>query len=289
MTRIRLAPVFALCASVAIGQDAELSGLIQDPSKSSVSGAEVNIRNEQTGGRRSTTSNESGFYSLPALRAAKHLIPVLAADAHTARLPPPIRDAHAMTCTYANVIKLVEEVAPKLGFPIPRTTSCTNHIDAVLKAAKAVDLEHGQPSPGHKATMELLAEARSLKRQLKEIRRRWPDSDVLIAPLDRYSWGAAIGQTQIDADVQEGMRFDDNMTAYASSLDSGFPKQFDLASILQNQQKRKSYNADRVLDLLDDHVDRFQDALIQTRSHRAPRGRNAQCARAGSSAAGIPE
>jgi hypothetical protein len=67
VTGIWLAPVFVLCAGVAIGQNAELSGLIQDPSNSGVSGAEVSIRNEQTGGRRNTRSNGSGFYSLPAL------------------------------------------------------------------------------------------------------------------------------------------------------------------------------------------------------------------------------
>jgi len=67
MTRIRLVPVFAFCASVAFGQNAELAGLIRDPSNSGVSGAEVTIRNEQTGGRRNTSSNASGFYGLPAL------------------------------------------------------------------------------------------------------------------------------------------------------------------------------------------------------------------------------
>src|ERR1700689_4708915 len=67
MTGIWLAPLFVFCAGVAIGQNAELSGLIQDPSNSGVSGAKVTIRNEQTGGRRNTNSNESGFYSLPAL------------------------------------------------------------------------------------------------------------------------------------------------------------------------------------------------------------------------------
>jgi hypothetical protein len=67
MTGIRLGLVFAFCAGVAIGQNAELSGLIQDPSNSGVSGAEVTIRNQQTGGRRNTSANASGFYSLPAL------------------------------------------------------------------------------------------------------------------------------------------------------------------------------------------------------------------------------
>ena len=67
MTGIWLAALFALCTGIAIGQNAELSGLIRDPSDSGVSGAEVTIRNEQTGGRRNTSSNVSGFYSLPAL------------------------------------------------------------------------------------------------------------------------------------------------------------------------------------------------------------------------------
>jgi hypothetical protein len=67
MTRISLAPVFVLCAGAAIGQNAELSGLIRDPSDLRIPGAEVSLRNELTGGRRSTRSNESGFYSLPAL------------------------------------------------------------------------------------------------------------------------------------------------------------------------------------------------------------------------------
>ena len=67
MTGIRLAPVFAFFAGMAFSQNAELSGLIQDPSNSGIPGAEVIIRNEQTGGRRNTSSNATGFYSLPAL------------------------------------------------------------------------------------------------------------------------------------------------------------------------------------------------------------------------------
>src|SRR5580704_11430807 len=78
MTGIRLAPVFAFCAGVAIGQNAELSGLIQDPSNSGVSGTEVTIRNEQTGGRRNTSSNASGFYSLPALGPGLYRISIRA-------------------------------------------------------------------------------------------------------------------------------------------------------------------------------------------------------------------
>jgi hypothetical protein len=78
MTGMRLASVFAFCASVAIGQNAELSGLIQDPSSTGISGAEVTIRNEQTGGRRNTNSNASGFYSLPALGPGLYRISIRA-------------------------------------------------------------------------------------------------------------------------------------------------------------------------------------------------------------------
>src|ERR1700722_16601575 len=78
MTGIWLAPVFAFCAGVAFGQNAELSGLIQDPSHAGVSGAEVTIRNEQTGGRRNTSSNASGFYSLPALSPGQYRLSIRA-------------------------------------------------------------------------------------------------------------------------------------------------------------------------------------------------------------------
>ncbi len=83
MTRRRLTPVFALCCRVALGQNAELSGLIRDPSNLSVSGAEVSIRNEQTGGRRGTRSNASGFYSLPALSPGDYRLSIRAAGFET--------------------------------------------------------------------------------------------------------------------------------------------------------------------------------------------------------------
>src|SRR5260370_33046471 len=83
MTRIWLAAVCALCAGMAIGQNAELSGLIRDPSNLSVSGAEVSIRNEQTGGRRGTRSNASGFYSLPALSPGDYRLSIRAAGFET--------------------------------------------------------------------------------------------------------------------------------------------------------------------------------------------------------------
>ena len=83
MTGVRFALAFVLCAGIAIGQSAELSGLIQDPSNAGVSGAEVTIRNDQTGGRRTTGSNESGFYSLPALNPGLYRLSIRAAGFET--------------------------------------------------------------------------------------------------------------------------------------------------------------------------------------------------------------
>jgi hypothetical protein len=58
----------AIGCTSAMAQEAQIFGLIRDPSIASVIGAEVTLRNEQTGGTRSTKSNDAGFYSLPALR-----------------------------------------------------------------------------------------------------------------------------------------------------------------------------------------------------------------------------
>ena len=193
---------------------------------------------------------------------SKSLIPVLAANGDADLLPPPIRDSHAMKCTFDNVIKLVEEVAPLLNAPTPRTSTYTKHIQAILET-QVVTGSPNQPAGADQIVMRLMGETRALKHHLREIRRRWPDSQVLFAPLDRFTWGAEIGQKLIDADVQEGMRFHDRMVEYATALEEEFPRAFDLTSIIQNQQIRKSYNVDRVLDLLDDYVDRFQDMRIQ--------------------------
>jgi hypothetical protein len=71
--------------------------------------------------------------------ASKSLIPVLAPNGDASLLPPPIRDAHAMRCTNEDVIKLVEEISSMLGESIPRVSTYTKHIDAVLKAAQSMD------------------------------------------------------------------------------------------------------------------------------------------------------
>jgi outer membrane receptor protein involved in Fe transport len=62
----------------ALAQDAQIFGQIRDPSNASVDGADVTLRNEQTGGTRNTKSNESGFFSLPDLRPGTYRLMVRA-------------------------------------------------------------------------------------------------------------------------------------------------------------------------------------------------------------------
>lgn len=193
--------------------------------------------------------------------ASGSLIPVLAPAGEAELLPPPIRNANAVICSYENVIKLAEEVATLLGESIPRASTYTKQVDAVLKAVQM--RESSSPKPeSNQLALQLLDETRFLKNILREIRRRWPDSNVLKAPLNRFLWGAEIGQKQIDADVQEGMRFHDRMWEFAATLHKEFPGGFDLSAVMQDQFQRQMYGLDRVLDLLDAYGDRFQDMYI---------------------------
>jgi hypothetical protein len=66
----------ALTAVTCFGQNAQVAGLIQDPSMSPVAGAEVTVRNEQTGGRRVTTYNDAGFFSVFSLAPGFYRISV---------------------------------------------------------------------------------------------------------------------------------------------------------------------------------------------------------------------
>jgi carboxypeptidase family protein len=76
MTSLRVTLACALWTAVCNGQNAQIAGLIQDPSMLPVAGAEVTVRNEQTGGRRITTSNDSGFFSVFSLAPGFYRISV---------------------------------------------------------------------------------------------------------------------------------------------------------------------------------------------------------------------
>jgi hypothetical protein len=73
----------AFACDAALAQDAQVFGQVHDPSNGSVDGADITLRNEQTGGTRNTKSNESGFYSLPALRPGTYRLMVRASGFQT--------------------------------------------------------------------------------------------------------------------------------------------------------------------------------------------------------------
>lgn len=70
--------VAVICARTAWCQDAILSGRVEDPSGSVVPNAAITVRNEHTGGRRATRSNEAGVYSVPSLRPGLYRVLVQA-------------------------------------------------------------------------------------------------------------------------------------------------------------------------------------------------------------------
>jgi hypothetical protein len=83
VTCLRVTLALALWTPVCFGQNAQLSGLVRDPAGLNVSGAGVNILNEQTGGRRNTRSNASGSYSLPSLSPGDYRITIRATGFET--------------------------------------------------------------------------------------------------------------------------------------------------------------------------------------------------------------
>src|SRR5262249_52456991 len=71
---MKLLLVSTITASAALCQQAQIAGMIQDPAGLHVRDAEISVRNEQTGGRRQTSSNESGFYSVASLNPGTYRI-----------------------------------------------------------------------------------------------------------------------------------------------------------------------------------------------------------------------
>ena len=79
----RLVLLTALLTGIASGQDAQISGLIQDASESEVPGAELILRSDQTGGRRTVRSSESGLYAFTTLTPGVYRMTVRAAGFET--------------------------------------------------------------------------------------------------------------------------------------------------------------------------------------------------------------
>ena len=62
--------VYLRLSSPLLAQNAELSGLITDPSGLAVAGARMSVQNSNTGATRAVSSNAQGEYSVPALLPA---------------------------------------------------------------------------------------------------------------------------------------------------------------------------------------------------------------------------
>jgi len=74
--RKRLLALTLLSAAPLLAQNAELSGLITDPSGLAVSGARVVVQSSDTGATRTVSSNQRGEYSVPALLPGPYNITV---------------------------------------------------------------------------------------------------------------------------------------------------------------------------------------------------------------------
>jgi hypothetical protein len=68
--------LFAACLVNAQGPTGEINGIVTDPSGSAIQGALVSVSDPATGSTRTTRSNDSGFYSFPALSPATYRVSV---------------------------------------------------------------------------------------------------------------------------------------------------------------------------------------------------------------------
>ena len=59
---------------MAIAQTAEITGRITDPSGAIIPGADVSVTNLETGMKRSTSSNDEGYYTLPLLQPGNYTV-----------------------------------------------------------------------------------------------------------------------------------------------------------------------------------------------------------------------
>jgi len=75
---MKIALLLTMSAATVLCQQAQISGIIQDPAGSRVSGAVISVRSEDTGGQRVTESNREGFYSVVSLRPGTYRIAIAA-------------------------------------------------------------------------------------------------------------------------------------------------------------------------------------------------------------------
>lgn len=73
MKRFSLFALFlGLYTLATYAQSADVSGVVQDSSGAAIAKASVEFRNQDTGIRQATTTNESGFYHIPSIQPGKY-------------------------------------------------------------------------------------------------------------------------------------------------------------------------------------------------------------------------
>src|SRR5262245_64946908 len=73
-----LLPLLVGSARMALAQadSGRISGTVRDQSNAFVADATITVKNERTGETRTTTSNQAGFFAVPALRPSTYTITV---------------------------------------------------------------------------------------------------------------------------------------------------------------------------------------------------------------------
>jgi hypothetical protein len=73
---IRVLALTLLFVAGALAQNADLSGIVLDPSKLAVQNAQITVENAATSATRSVVSNQQGLYSIPTLPPGRYNITV---------------------------------------------------------------------------------------------------------------------------------------------------------------------------------------------------------------------
>src|SRR5277367_4979196 len=101
--RLAFVVMALLPAAPLLAQNAELSGLITDPSGLAVPGARVVVQSADTGASRTVSSNQRGEYSVPALLPGPYNITI---------------DATGFKTIYQNGVAVEVDQRPRLDFAL---------------------------------------------------------------------------------------------------------------------------------------------------------------------------
>jgi len=118
------AAVFSFSA-MSLGQTAEVTGIVKDSAQAVVSNAAINLVNEDTGIKRSTTTNDLGYYSISFVTPGNYKITVQATGFQTvSRIGIKLEVAQVARLDFSLEIGGVEaQIMIEEGVPILQTDS----------------------------------------------------------------------------------------------------------------------------------------------------------------------